>query len=551
VTVGDVSEGTAVGAVEEPSPVAAAKEKKTDVGSVVWAGDGGFYATRYSTKGVPYEQRLTNFILKPVATIKVDGSDARTILLTVRDGLDGVEQIDSSVFLTAHSFRKWCFSRGLECEIRDRELTGLVHLLSTADVPTLHGVEQVGLHLESRHKGSFILPDGDVIGDSEKYIYAEPVTKIEWDTDLRKFTDWDPYAIELLAKMNDPQVMTPILGWIAAAPLRMMFKEFPILAVFGLSGWGKTVTIETALWVFGFWTGPPPQLGGSPHNIRARMSSSNGLPVWFDEYRKSTCRADTWDYFEQALRAAWNRGTVSTGGGSSSWAELVPWHCDAPIIVSGESAFTEKSHYERSVTVNMPGPIEEDSEYAKIYSELTRIDENSTEYVHDWTGFGRSYLEWLQRRLHELHPPHTTNRQRHGLEVVKWGYSLLQDFLYEIDEENNNVYGIRLPKFDGSWVIEDAVEVAQSNPYIDALRSCDDATILQSDEQFIYVKLEKLVTWTEKHTAIKLAGNHKAFGEFLKSECGAETGDLHRRRKGYSLRWCTRIPKAEIGTDPR
>jgi hypothetical protein len=440
----------------------ATTEDVKDIGSAVSINGRGYETVRYSS-GTPYSHQLTNFTFNPLAVIKVNGNDARTILQVQRKGAEP-EQLDATLFGNVAQFKKWCLSRKLQSDCRQTELDGLFALLVSADVPELVGIEQVGLHVESKfpRSGSFILPNGDVIGNAERYTYAEPATRVQWDTDLRRDTDWDPFAVGLLAELHKPEIMTPLLGWIAASPLRALFdRGFPVLGIFGSSGWGKTTLIETALDVFGFHTGPPLSLGGAtPHGLKARMAGSNGIPVWFDEYRADSCSPDTLKAIDQAWRKSWDGGTVETGGGAGSWAELVSWQCLSPLLMSGETAITEVSLLERTVVLELPPGGRNTAALIEL-----RSTDMYGEPAHDWIGFGRCYLEWLHEHIAHLHPPQIADRQEHGLAVVKWGYGLLQAFLYSWCD--NETEQIELPDFNGSRVTKHARVNSELTKYLD------------------------------------------------------------------------------------
>ena len=76
--------------------------------------------------------------------------------------------------------------------------------------------------------------------------------------------------------------------------------------------------------------------------------------MWFDEYRDSV-RSDTMDMFENVLRHAWNGGSIPKGGTNRDNVMLVrSFPVRAPIIVTGEESFTETSHSERMIAIDLP-----------------------------------------------------------------------------------------------------------------------------------------------------------------------------------------------------
>lgn len=526
---------------EEQEPTIGARVTPTDEGYASLTEDGAVL--------------FTDWVASPIFHISVNGDDAQTVFEVDINGQQ--LQMPSELFDSVNAMRKWCHARNLSWNGTQNQLEGLRFLIARTGVPWREGITAVGLHAERVDRvldGSFILPNGDVIGDSERYVYVEPPTKIEWQCELEP-GDWDPSALILLARLRSSKIMTPIMGWLAAAPLRSLFGRFPVLAVFGASGWGKSTTVGEAMRIFGYHHGTPPSLGGAtPHTLRAMMAGSNGIPVWFDEYRANTCRADTMEAFEQVIRKAWDGGTVSTGGGAGNWAELISWPCSAPLVVSGETAFTEVSHKERSVIVSIIGPPvpSETDTYLQLQEQV------SGTYLHDPAGMGRDYFEWLRNHetwmngqhhkfsLNDLQIPNLSGREEHGRAVAAWGYGLLQAFLADWCEDNfGDRYEFELPDYDDSWVIEDAIEDARSNPYLDAINAgygaegSNGRPLVMDLGEYTYVNVAQLTAWVNNRNNIdiRLPGNSKAFGNYLRDEFGAERGDWNR-----TVRECWRVP---------
>jgi hypothetical protein len=207
------------------------------------------YTAQRKTTGDEFETvPITDFLFEPEYLVKVDGNEARTVF---KASVRSVSyDIPSSVFDTTQAFTKWCHSRGLQWSGTLANLTGLYHWMLAADRPRLHGVESVGLVWpKDRHDWSFILPNGDVIGEQGIYAYVEPAIGDYWSnpkaTELYEGTEFDLSVIQDLAKLNRPEAITPILGWLTAAPLRALFVDgFPVLVVHGQSGSGRRVTGE-------------------------------------------------------------------------------------------------------------------------------------------------------------------------------------------------------------------------------------------------------------------------------------------------------------------
>jgi hypothetical protein len=108
--------------------------------------------------------------------------------------------------------------------------------------------------------------------------------------------------------------------------------------------------------VLGFWITEPMTVSRStPHGVNGLGASTNVFPVWFDEWRQNVRRVDTRLAIEQLLRDAWNGGSSVKGGGNQdNVMELTGLPACAPVRVTGEDTFSETSHLERLVLINLP-----------------------------------------------------------------------------------------------------------------------------------------------------------------------------------------------------
>jgi hypothetical protein len=406
--------------------------------------------------------------------------------------------------------RNWTTKRLLSWKGTDRNLTDLIELLKAQAmvVPQVKGVDVVGLHGEV-----FVLPD-KCLGSSG-WGYVPP----ENDVHLSEFLHiedepWDLNILKNLALLHDPQTITPVLGWIAAAPFRSLYEQFPILSVTGGSGWGKTTILHTILKSFGFWTKSPPTLTGSTaHAILSYASSTNALPIWFDEYRPGA-RIEAKLALEQVVRDAFDGSSTIKGGMYESRMKIKAMPACAPMIVSGEDAFSETSHVERMVMVSMP----KEGKNVKAWKSCNTSRTG---------GLGYSYLTWSLEQIHTNQLPtlpHLPDRGEHSLAVAEWGYNLLSTFC-------ESVCGYELiPAFDGS-LCRAMQKATKDRPII---LECIDHTIGLEDSygKFItyidsdgtgYVKPQSLVKWAAQQPDVRLPGGGRAVQRWLEQMYDAQS----------------------------
>ena len=392
----------------------------------------------------------------------------------------------------------WSNARGLAWTGRMTDAQELLRHLraSSLFVPRVRGTRLAGWH-----EGGFVLPEENI--GTQSFAYLPPVADVRLGEKLRlKRAPYDAKLPVLLARLHRPDVITPILGWVAAAPLRAIMVNFPTLAVVGGSGWGKTTLVREVLDAFGFASSPVTLTASTPHAVMSSVAATNAVPTWFDEYRPGA-RQDSKMALDQAIRDAWDSSASMKGGLSSNLQAITFLPASAPIVVTGEDAFEETSHAERMVIV----PIPKDGRNAEVLVALRSLDR---------TGFGRAYLSWLVHAYGSdtiPAPPVLPDRMAQSAAVPKWGYDLLQQFTRE-------VCGYELPGYDESLVLREQKEAAQTSPILEAMKAAyaklwEGTPIVWQDGEDLCVKQTELCAWAKKND-FTLPGGRKAVGKWLK-----------------------------------
>lgn len=331
-------------------------------------------------------------------------------------------------------------------------------------------VPVVGLWGEDTAYPVFVLPDeaGGVIGSEvgkERWSYSERLSKVEVGSKYRLFHRDDSKAeieklVGALLQVNHPRITTPLISWLAIAPLRKLFAEFPPMAVLGDSGSGKTAMTGAMVQAFYGWQGAERNLTNTtPYAVKAESAGVNGLPVWWDEYRRGA-RADTFATVGQVIRDSWTGSVSSRGGMGEDLSRVEQTAAIAPLLLSGEESLEERSHIDRVVVIGLTKGGHMDS---RNEENLGRV----LELVGAGFGgvIGRQLIEFHLRHLAvgDLGAvPAVRDRQEQGLSVLRMGWNLWKAWL----EED---FGLRLKwDLDLSNVGEQREGVGE-NPEIDAL----------------------------------------------------------------------------------
>lgn len=357
------------------------------------------------------------------------------------------------------------------------------------------------------HENHFIYPGGSIGPDYWQYV--PPVLDASLDSRVHIVPGaWTTAQVHVLRELHVKRVMDPILAWLAAAPVRSLLREFPILAITGSSGTGKTTLIEAAVQAFTGTAITSNLTSTTQHALFAFMGCTNAFPVWFDEFRPGA-RKDTLEAFAQVLRDAYTAQESSKGGMGAHWAKVTSVATGAPLVVSGEDAFSETSHTERMVLLNLP---------------LHGRDPVTLGTVRGWqdSGLAHAYLTWLHEGLRDGWLPWIHNysagpailpaRQQLNLGVLDLGWELLNLFL-------RTHGGEELGDPDWSLVIGEATEAAGHNPILDSLIWASDEQdadyFMKREGHWIYLRPDTFVTYVKRHGEFILPGGPLAIKKYL------------------------------------
>lgn len=311
--------------------------------------------------------------------------------------------------------------------------------------------------------GSFVVP-GLTIGDAA-VVCVEDSRYPMSSPDVFRLTpgEVDPAAtVARLMAMQTQQVMQPILAWLAAAPLRSLFPQFPPLFVTGRAGSGKTTVVHEALSIFSGVLPVTNLTSTTPYALALTMGGTNAFPVWFDEYRPGAART-TMDMMAQILRDAYDGAPSRRGGLTDDKTRVTTISTTNPLLVSGEDFADEQSHRDRLIKVMVPSdtkgrlPIWQEEDYSFAYDYLSWLTEREN-------GVGdspaeRVYLIDKERYL----AAGVTERQAYNLAVLDVGWRLLRDYLFD---RSGHVLG---PP-DWRALLEVSQDEAAGDPILDSLR---------------------------------------------------------------------------------
>lgn len=415
----------------------------------------------------------------------------------------------------------------------------LLHEATLAPVGRI--TSRVGLH-----RGDFVWASGSI--GSENWHYVPRPTGMT----LRGEQTWVAQrskaqalrTLRLLTEMHRPEVVMPMLSWMAVAPLRPLFRAFPILHLSGSSGSGKTTLTQNIMTMFSGSQITTNLTTTTPFAISAHFMASNGFPIWFDEYRPGA-RDDAKKSLDQLLRDTYT-GQVSTKGAmNTNKAEVTEILTDTPVIVTGEDTLSEKSHVDRSIIINIP---------------LDGKNEKALTALEFDTPLAGAYLDFLFKNnftqavsLPDVVFPEDcqlSNRQKANFQVLQYGYNLLQSFADYLctsvgpDGSEHRTVDWHLPPRSWDEVLKSAAVASNENPILELIRwAYEQQTdcVIRMDEIGMYgVSTVELMRIQNSPSGPRLPvpfEKHTALGRWLEDNVHAEVREISHMGK-HKRMWC-------------
>lgn len=191
--------------------------------------------------------------------------------------------------------------------------------------------------------------------------------------------------IDALFKINDEKTLAKMIGWFSACfmcqPIRTVWKQFPILQVYGEAGSGKSKTVELFNHMH-YWQNDPKKLSASGQTffpILAAVSQSASFPVVFEEFKPREMTKYARDTILNIVRNNYDGSRLERGGLSKDPGnkEIVinGFTNTAPIAFMGEAMETQTAAVERCVIVPMSkaARLGRDSHWEKVHTERRRM----------------------------------------------------------------------------------------------------------------------------------------------------------------------------------
>ncbi len=237
----------------------------------------------------------------------------------------------------------------------DKDVQVVLQYLKAQDPPTKRAVRKIGWYDRSVIFPNMYMDENGRWIDDVDYVYVGHMA----DVSLRVYDggNWEEEVAKPVLKVmslvqHDEVTCLRVLGWFLATFAAPFIRDaspdhgFPLLLVTGIRESGKTTSLE----YYSRMVGAGPMLHSAkditPFALIDLLSSSNTLPVIFDEHRVRPGNRDTRAFFYTDLRHAYKGAVVVRGRPNLEVARYV---LSAPVCVAGESEFPDDALMTRAV----------------------------------------------------------------------------------------------------------------------------------------------------------------------------------------------------------
>ncbi|MFA9517288.1 hypothetical protein ACERIT_08740 [Halopenitus sp. H-Gu1] len=352
----------------------------------------------------------------------------------------------------------------------DEWLAELRKLIGGQDAPIRDGTRYMGIKPES---SELVTPNGvltaDGWTDNPETVYLEKGNTSEraWSLTPDEHTEYDPEhvleTIDLATDMRNSERLLPVLGWLYSTPMRPYIQDwegqFNALTIVGETGAGKSASLRL-LWALVGMNSLPMEVDDTKFALTSALSSSNSIPMWYDEYKPGDMADHEVDRFQKLFRGTTVGSNASRGNPDESTND---YKLLAPVMVSGEQRIQGNAEERRSIQTRFLGDVQDDgSDTVTAFSRLSGSDYRDAEgnmhypdgsdleqhalaYYRFVLGIDDDEIRamWRESReevvklLNANGFDSLDNLPQQGIQTIHFGVSMIRQFAESLQEEAN------------------------------------------------------------------------------------------------------------------
>ena len=444
---------------------------------------------------------VSNFIIVPTQRIMVEGKERVGCDFVTSDRSYSDEVIPRAAWNDKRRFMDVFPSIDLIWRGQQREIQAVQEIVSHYDIPIKQGTSKLGLQ-----NGIWVTPeqifDKDGVISDPDVVYLPVGGRGELDdklvyplTEDEKFVQILDTVYENILKLNDLDVMMPVIGWFFAAGFKPEFERevgaFPILSIWGTKGSGKSTLLRFMWRLFGYEGGLEAKLFSCTETdfvLMKLFSGTTSIPIILDEYKPHDMPKNRFMALRRMLRRSYNGESEFRGRQDQTTVE---YNLSAPVAVAGEVSLSESALMERIVNVKMsPTDLNDerrDHYVSVVHQDLSPFGTRYVQFVLS-TDFDQQYeiaKELTSRWLVGLTTP---DRVFNNLVAVTFGFRQFMKFVIQFgcsDSEDTFDYLLKnaLLSVRGSVCSEEGTTTALE-PFIEHLSTMAEGGRLQRGKHY-------------------------------------------------------------------
>jgi hypothetical protein len=383
--------------------------------------------------------KLTNFVIQPKELLVLEGNDCMKCSVSTSAGhlykevilentdwhsktklLKAIGHQDCSFYGSENDVQFLCEYVNGQTPVR-KQGTHIIGLIENTWVIKNANITVSGVSPEQS-----IIPY-EKGGDSFlQGIVYEAVEDVDYRNILEKF-----YASIL--SINKHAVIVPILGWMFTVPVKSKIQEYygdyPLLFVQGTQGGGKTSTMELFMKLFGYSEAKPYSSDLKPFPLLKLLSSTNGIPVFLDEFKMADMDGNIVDNLLRVMRKSYD-GQLETKGQADQTVR--EYQLLAPIALMGEWSISQPAIKERILFPRFSDEVKKNPDMQQAFRNVNDLP---------LRGFMPRYLQYIlgqdiktmYTQAAEYVKKHFSKktvapRVKHNLSVLVMGVRLFEEF---------------------------------------------------------------------------------------------------------------------------
>jgi hypothetical protein len=232
-----------------------------------------------------------------------------------------------------------------------------------------------------------------------------------------------------MLSFNRADICVVAVGWIGLLPFKQRLHErlkfrLPVLNFVGERGSGKT---ETARKIVGPLTGVNDDIGNlsamSQYVIFRRCSNSSLYPFIVDEVKQKSGKSNM-KHLSNVIRSGYDRQSLQRGQKNH---EIKSWILANPLLLLGESSFSEPALDERMITINFSK--KDSRQYLDNFAEIVSHNLEDIHIQHVLWSLSLSDKKLLElAKKHGLHQQQK-DRGEANIQALKLGIDLFGQFV--------------------------------------------------------------------------------------------------------------------------